>query len=327
MQLLLGEGSAPGKVILFGEHAVVYGRPALAAPVCQVRALVEVRAGVPGSGVTLVSHDLDETISLRNAAGDHPLALAARLALARLELEEPDWQLTIASSIPIASGLGSGAAVSAAIIRAVANAAGQRLEAFAVSELVYEVEKLHHGTPSGIDNTVIAFGQPIYYVRGSAPQHFEIAKPFMLAIADTGVRSPTRVSVGAVRQAWQERPEQLEAAFDRIAAIVEAGRTAIIAGKPEALGPLMDENQNELRGLDVSSPLLDSLAAAAKRAGALGAKLSGAGRGGNLIALVTADSAAAVATRLREAGAVRAFLSWIGGLAVDPARGASSTQQ
>jgi mevalonate kinase len=260
------------------------------------------------------------------AAPDHPLALAARLTLEHFGLGNPDWRLTVTSSIPIASGLGSGAAVSAAIIRALAAAAGRDLEPALVSKLVYEVEKVHHGTPSGIDNSVIAFGRPICFVRGMAPSPFQIVRPFLLAIADTGVRSSTRVVVDAVRSAWQASPQRLDAVFQRIAKIVDAARQAIADGNPDALGPLMDENQQELREIEVSSPLLDSLADAAKAAGALGAKLSGAGRGGNLIALVTADSAEAVAARLREVGAVRVFLSWVGGRAVDPALGSSNTQ-
>ncbi len=232
--MILGRGFASGKVILFGEHAVVYGRPALAVPVTQVQAEAVVEVGAPGSGLTIVAADLGEQIVVRDAPADQPLAAAARLVLARLGLADPDWRLTVHSTIPVASGMGSGAAVSAAIVRALAEAANSKsanskspipqinnqqsaicnlqfaLSTADVSALVYEVEKLHHGTPSGIDNTVIATGQPVYFVRGQPPQPFPIGRPFWLVIADTGIRSPTKITVGDVRLAWQAEPARYE---------------------------------------------------------------------------------------------------------------------
>jgi len=307
--MILGKGYAPGKVILFGEHAVVYGRPALAVPVTQVWAEANVAAGMPGAGLTLWAQDLGEQVAVKDAPADHPLAAAARLTLARLNLAEPDWRVNIHSTIPIASGMGSGAAVSAAIVRALADAAGQRLSPAAVSALVYEVEKLYHGTPSGVDNTVIAYSQPVYFVRGQPPQPFPIRQPFILAIADSGIASPTKITVGDVRRAWEREPAHFDALFDQVADIVEAARDAIADGAPDALGPLMDENHALLSEMGVSCPELDVLAAAARAAGAQGAKLSGGGRGGNLIALVTEETADAVEAALRSAGAVNVIVT------------------
>jgi mevalonate kinase len=277
-----------------------------------------VEPGEAGAGLTIVAADLGETIAVRDAPADHPLAAAARLPLVKLGLHDPDWRLTVHSTIPIASGMGSGAAVSAAVVRALAVARGQevaisyQLSAISpeeVSALVYAVERLHHGTPSGIDNTVVVYGQPVYFVRGQPPQTFRIGQPFMLAIADTGIHSPTKVAVGDVRRAWEREPARFEALFDRVAAIAEAARSAIAAGEPERLGPLMDENHALLREIGVSCPELDALVAAARGAGALGAKLSGGGRGGNMIALVTEAAASQVADALRAAGAVSVIVS------------------
>ena len=324
--MILGVGRAPGKVILFGEHAVVYGRPALAVPVTQVQAEAVVEPGEIGAGLTIVAADLGETIAVRAAPADHPLAAAARLTLVKFGLSDPDWRVTVHSTIPIASGMGSGAAVSAAIVRAVVEAGSWKLDCLRskrgsspappppcspadVSALVYEVEQLHHGTPSGIDNTVVVYGQPVYFVRGQPPQMFHIGLPFTLAIADTGIHSPTKVAVGDVRRAWEREPLRFESLFDQVAVVVEAARSAIAAGQPERLGPLMDENHALLQEISVSSPELDALVAAARSAGALGAKLSGAGRGGNIIALVTTDSASRVAKALVAAGAVRVVVT------------------
>ena len=325
--MILGSGRAPGKVILSGEHAVVYGRPALAVPVTQVQAEAVVEAGETDAGLTIIAADLGETIVVRAAPDDHPLATAARLTLVKLNLDDPDWRITVRSTIPIASGMGSGAAVSAAVVRALAEAAtrgqgsGIRSQASGgnhqpsaippaeVSALVYEVERLHHGTPSGIDNTVVVYGQPVYFVRGQPPQTFHIGRPFTLAIADSGVASPTRIAVGDVRRAWEREPARFEDLFDRIATIVEAARAAIADGEPDRLGPLMDHNHALLQEIGVSCPELDALVAAARAAGALGAKLSGGGRGGNMIALLTAEMAPRVAEALRTAGAVRVLVT------------------
>ena len=167
----------------------------------------------------------------------HPLVEAARLALQQLGLDEPDWQVELHSTIPIASGLGSGAAVTVAIVRALASAVKRHLSVADVSGICYEVERLHHGTPSGVDNTVIAYGQPVYFVRGQAPEPFPIGRPFWLAIGDTGIASPTRIAVGDVRARWQAETGRYEALFDRVAGIVAAAKSAISAGEPQTLGP------------------------------------------------------------------------------------------
>ncbi|MCC7355219.1 MAG: mevalonate kinase [Anaerolineae bacterium] len=305
--------SAPGKVILFGEHAVVYGRPAIAVPVAQVRATAEVAPGVPGSGLHLVAADLGRTVLLADAPADEPLAAIARLTLAHLGIETaPDTVVTVRSTIPIASGMGSGAAVSSALTRALAAYCGRTLATEEVSALVFEVDKLYHGTPSGIDNTVIAYEQPVYFVKGEPPQPFHIAHPFTLVIADTGIASPTKVAVGDVRRAWQADTDRYERLFDRIGEIVRRARRAIEHSNDDALGPLLDENHRLLQELGVSSPELDRLAEAARAAGARGAKLSGAGRGGNLIALVRPDQAETVSAALRAAGARGVTVTQVG---------------
>ena len=309
----LGMGQAPGKVILFGEHAVVYGRPALAVPVTQVRAEAFIEPAAPGEGLLLVARDLGEEIRFEGAPRQHPLVVAVRLTLTELGLTEPPpWRVIVRSSIPIASGLGSGAAVSAAVVRALADAAGRTLSLSALSAIVYQVEVLHHGTPSGIDNSVICYEQPVYFVRGQPPRRFSIGRPFTLAIANTGIASPTREAVADVRRAWERETVRFDTLFDRIAAIVRQAQAAITGGIPGSLGSLMDENHALLREIGVSTPALDVLADAARRAGAGGAKLSGAGRGGNLIALVTAETHEAVVTAMRAAGAVDVIVTSVG---------------
>jgi mevalonate kinase len=304
--------AAPGKIILIGEHAVVYGRPAIAAPVWEVTATAAIIDRTTGSGCLLTAPDIDLCAPLSALGDDQPLALITRLALARLNIpHEPDWAIDVRSTIPIASGLGSGAALSTALVRAIYAHAGQPITPQAISTLVFESERLYHGTPSGIDNTVIAHGLPIWFVKGEPPVPFAPSQALTLVIADSGIRAPTKETVGDVRRGWQADPAQYERWFDAIAAIAQAARPAIEAGDARRLGQLFDENQTLLEAIGVSSPPLERLIAAARAAGALGAKLSGGGRGGNVIALVAANSAKAVGDALLTAGANRVIVTRI----------------
>jgi mevalonate kinase len=311
------EASASGKIILFGEHAVVYGRPAIAIPVAQVRATATVEPAPAGSGLVLELPDVGERFQLAGLSATQPLMHVASLAASQLGLVPlPDWTITLRSTIPVASGLGSGAAAATAIVRAMAAAAGRPLAPAEASALVFESETLFHGTPSGIDNTVIAYEQPVWFVRGQAPEPFRIARPFTLVIGDTGIASPTRLAVGDVRAGWQAEPARFEGIFDRVAEIAHAGRAAIEGGEVPALGPLMDANHRLLQDMGVSSPELDTLCQAARAAGALGAKLSGGGRGGNMIALApAAQEAQAIARALEEAGTARTMVTELAGSA------------
>lgn len=311
--IIMIQASAPGKIILFGEHAVVYGQPALAAPVTHVQATATVTPAAPGLGLVLDLPDIDQHIAASQEAVRQPLARVAMLTMAVLGLEAaPDWQVTLRSTIPVASGLGSGAAAATAIVRALAAAAGTALAPAQVSALVYESEKLFHGTPSGVDNTVIAYGQPVWFVRGQPPQPFAIARPWWLVVGDTGVASPTAATVGDVRRGWQAEPARYEALFEAAGQIAQDARRAVAEGDVAVLGPLMERNHGLLQEMGVSSPALDRLCQAARQAGALGAKLSGGGRGGNMIALVQPDAAQSVADALLAAGAVRAFATLVG---------------
>jgi mevalonate kinase len=305
--------TAPGKVILVGEHAVVYGRPAIAAPVWQVVATATITLAAPGAGCTIIASDLGQVLRLAEAGDDEPLAVVARLAFGRLGVSsDPDWRIELRSEIPIASGMGSGAALSTALVRAIFAQLGAPVTPAVVSELVYESERFYHGTPSGIDNTVVAYGQPIWFVKGQPPEPFTPAAPILLAIADTGIRSPTVLTVSAVRQRWLHDRHRYERWFDAISGVAHAARRALEQGDAPALGALFNENQALLKTIGVSCDAIDRLVAAARAAGALGAKLSGAGGGGNIIALVDSTSAPTVQGALLAAGARRVIVTAIG---------------
>lgn len=313
--MAITQTSAPGKIILFGEHAVVYGRPAIAAPVTQVRATATVEDS-PDTGLRLRAPDIRRDYWLRQASEGDPFAKAVRAFLGQAGLtEELPLIVTIHSTIPIASGLGSGAAMAAAVIRALAQHLGRPdlAQNGQVSAMTFQVEQLLHGTPSGIDNTVVSFERPVYFVRQQPANRIEtltIGTPLSFLIADTGIASPTKVAVGDVRREWQAQTAHFERLFDACGRVAQAARQAMERGEVDQIGGLMTENQAYLREMTVSSPELERLIHAAEEAGALGAKLSGGGRGGNMIALVTPADQGVVQAALLDAGA-RAVLSTV----------------
>jgi mevalonate kinase len=300
--------SAPGKIILFGEHAVVYNRPAIAVPVLQVRAKAVITPDLrrPRGDILIDAPDIGLHASYLDLPDQDPFRILILTIQEYLGINQlPAMQVRITSTIPVAAGLGSGSAVSVAVARAISSFVGRPFTVSEISEVAYSVEKAHHGSPSGIDNTVIAYAQPIYFQRGQPIQHLFPIQPFMLIIADSGVQSSTASVVGDVRQSWQAHSDRYEALFDAVGDIVVQARQAVEHGPIEPLGDLMNDNHQQLQLIGVSSPELDRLVEAALTAGASGAKLSGGGRGGNMIAMVTSASIDAVEAALRAAGAVR----------------------
>jgi mevalonate kinase len=295
--------SAPGKIILFGEHAVVYGRPALAVPVTQVHTDVEI-ADSSRAGIWIQAPNVNLHAELNSLPSDHPLASVIHNLFFTLGIDPfPNLEIKITSNIPVASGLGSGAAVSVALTRALSEYLEHPISDEEVNSFVYEIEKLHHGTPSGIDNTVITYARSVYFVKGQAMETFKVGRPFTIIIGDTGQAAPTKESVGDVRKLWLKDKLQWETVFDEIGQIALMARRAIENGRIESLGELMDRNHALLQKMTVSSFELDTLVEAAKSAGADGAKMSGGGRGGNMIALVKPELAEKVSNALKTSGA------------------------
>ena len=305
--------SAPGKAILFGEHAVVYGEPALAIPLPQLRANALIRR--LSQPLTVMTADLQrEPWGWKPDVCDwqDPISLMTALTLDHLQVSEIKGEVVIRSAIPIASGLGSGAAVSTVLGRAIAGLADSEISNAALNRLVFEVEKLHHGTPSGIDNVTVVYESPVYFVKDRPLQLVEVRLPLHLIVADTGIAALTRDAVDHVRELYRAMPKQIGSVFRRIGTIVDDARNRIGSGDNVGLGELMKENHRLLQTLAVSCPELDTLVEAALDGGALGAKLSGGGRGGNIVAVVDERSCESVKARLIRAGAKRVIGSRIG---------------
>ena len=326
--------SAPGKIILFGEHAVVYGHPALAVPVTQVHADVEISDAV-SAGIWLHAPGVDLHAELNTLPSDHPIASVIHnfLFLSRQspspagrgqgEGKFPNLNITIISTIPVASGLGSGAAVTVALVRALSAHLNYPMTDEDINAFTYEIEKLHHGTPSGIDNTVVTYEKPVYFVKaspsplgrgqgeGNTIEVLKVGHPFTIVIGNTGISAPTKESVSDVRKLLDSDKKKWEGVFDHIGEIAQRAREKIETGDWRLLGELMNQNHALLKELTVSSPELDRLVSAARNAGALGSKLSGGGRGGNMIALVERENAAEVSSALISAGAAGTIITQV----------------
>jgi mevalonate kinase len=238
----------------------------------------------------------------------HPFRTAINETQKVLKIDPiPACKIRIVSKIPIASGLGSGAAIAISLIRAFSKFLGQDLLDSVVNAIAFEVDKVYHGNPSGIDNTVITYEQPIYFMKENP---FEIIKPFCpinLVIADTGIKSSTREMVNGVRQRWSTNARRYEGLFTEIGSITTEAKSSIEKGDYQKSGSLMSRNQEILRKIGVSHPVLDHLIEMAMKSGALGAKLTGAGGGGNIIALADKEHIEEIMTNLKIAGAEMVF--------------------
>jgi len=303
--------SAPGKIILFGEHAVVYGRPALAVPVAQVHADVEIRDS-DSTGILIRAPGIHLHADLNSLSSDHPIASVVHnfLFISRVS-PFPNLNISITSTIPVASGLGSGAAVTVALVRALSAHLDYPMTDEEVNAFAYDIEKLHHGTPSGIDNTVITYAKPVFFIKTQPIEVFNVLEPFPIVIGDTGIPAPTKESVADVRKLWEADQARWESVFDEVGEIAKQAKERIETGDWRLLGGLMDQNHALLQKMTVSSPELDTLVEAARKAGAAGAKLSGGGRGGNMIALADAEKADDISSALMSAGAKNTIVTQV----------------
>jgi mevalonate kinase len=287
-------GRARGKVILFGEHAVVYGVPAIAVGIergATARARAVDATGQSPCRLRVAQWGVD----VLETDSKHELgrAFAALLAQTRHERAGDDetiggLEVDAETELPPGGGLGCSAAMGVAISRAVDPLA----TTLQIEARVMAWEKVFHGNPSGIDGAVSTRGGSVQFEREegdltkSAIARVVLRHGLLLAVGQTGVVSSTRAMVDAVARVRARRPEMVQKTFEGIRAIVRNGRLALEAGDRLAIGRLMDLNQMLLSGLFVSTEEIERMCDLARSAGAYGAKLTGAGGGGSVIALV-----------------------------------------
>ncbi|MBI4613110.1 MAG: mevalonate kinase [Planctomycetes bacterium] len=218
-------------------------------------------------------------------------------------LPEQGFDVEIGGTLPVGMGMGSSAALAVSFLRALASLEGRRIETSELARLATEIEKLAHRTPSGIDPAVVASGRPILFRRGDSPVFLDLPEPFPLLAATTGRASNTGEVVASVRALHDSDPVRIGGLFKRIGEISREGVERLVARDLEGIGRLMDENHEILVELTVSAPDVERLVENARASGALGAKVSGAGRGGIVLALCPPGGTAGVERSLRRAGA------------------------
>lgn len=298
----VGIGRAHAKAILFGEHAVVYGAPALAIPIPTLRATVHATAAQE----TSLESELYTGPAARAPDRISPVLTAISAALTQLRRPgriAAGVHVRISSDIPPDRGLGSSAAVAAALAKATAKAYGGDLDAGALFEIVQEAERRAHGTPSGLDARTVLAGGPIQFHAGHV-MPLAIGTELTFVLADSGVPGSTAAAVAGVRAMYDTDLGTTSRLIGALTRTAEDGRRALAAGDLPTLGALMSEAHENLRALGVSLPALNNLVATARAHGALGAKLTGGGLGGCILALApTGAHAAELSEALAGAGA------------------------
>lgn len=270
-----GRGEGHGKLILTGEHAVVYGHPAIAA------------------GITTKT-----TVTVTRQSGQSALVVQqtdAKLRQVVASLCPTGFLITVQSELPIGRGMGSSAAFSVALVCALADADGQTLSPSNIYEQAMAAERIFHSNPSGLDAMVSSRGGLLYFQKGDIPLQEPLAPPrWGIIVLDSGEAGSTAMMV---EQVARRRPE-IDPLLSEIGQISDAAKTVL--SNPIQLGELLNANHRLLREIGVSTPRLDTLVDIALESGAAGAKLSGAGGGGVVLAI--AENADEVLSRVRDHG-------------------------
>lgn len=279
--------SAFGKTILLGEHSVVYGRPALAVPLP-----VAVEASIVDadeSTLIVPRWGVEQRIPTQS---DRPQGILGMLCslIDRLNLSERTMRVEIFPNVPKAMGLGGSAAIAVATIKAFSEHFDLQLSQDKINELAYECERAAHGSPSGVDNTLATYGKPMLFRRDQETneasfQELEIGAPLHVMIGLSGKESLTAMMVAKVREDRSQNLAEYERVFDAIGKLTESGARVFQQGDFTKLGTLMNLCQGYLNGLQLSTPEIEELVHIARAHGALGAKLTGSGGGGSIVAI------------------------------------------
>ena len=297
-----GIGTSHAKIILMGEHSVVYGQPAIALPLPSVQL-----------SVTLSSRqDNQRIIKSRYYHGSLENLPSSMIGIkklidtlsARFNDQETGWDLKIESQLPAERGMGSSAASAIAIIRAFFDYYDEPLDRTLLLQLADVEEQITHRSPSGLDAATVSSDKPLFYVKGRIGVPIEMNLDASLVIADTGKKGATKEAILAVKDELKNNNEKAEEHIKHLGELVNQTKDYLAQNDIVKLGDALNFAQTDLAALNVSDPSLDHIIHVARDNGALGAKLTGGGRGGCMIALMqTAMGARRLASILKENGA------------------------
>ncbi len=297
----MGEGKGYGKVILFGEHFVVHNVPSIVSAMAKATTATVERSEGPG-------WTLDDQRPATPGYKEDKLeqqrdSIERVLRAAGIDTSKAPIKITLSGDLTAASGVGASAASCVAIARALSDEFNLGFSDQRVNEIAYEGEKAYHGTPSGVDNTAATYGGLIWFVRGKPLEQIPIKKPVEVVIGNTGRVANTEAAVAGVRERKQRDPQKYDKLFKEAEELANIAKRALVAYELRAVGKLMDTNHLLLQSIEVSSKELDFLVELARESGALGAKMTGGGLGGNMVALTPGkDLQDKVARAIRDAG-------------------------
>ncbi|MBA7601726.1 Galactokinase [subsurface metagenome] len=285
----MGKGSGFGKVILFNEHFTVYNIPSIVSAINRVTTATaepfegtgwiidDQRKATPGYKEEKLEQQKDSTERILKVAG--------------IDTTRNPIKIILEGDLVAASGIGASAASCTAIARALSDEFNLGLSDDRINELAYEGEKGYHGTPSGIDNTAATYGGLIWFVRGTPNviERMKLERPIEIVVGNTGLVADTKAAVAGVRERKEKYPEKYGKIFKEAEDLAHEARKALESYDLKSVGRLMDENHKLLQEIEVSCKELDFLVSLAREQGALGAKMTGGGLGGNMVALTPGD--------------------------------------
>lgn len=306
-----GIGHSHAKIILMGEHSVVYGQPAIALPLPNVTLTVRIKSATSGGHQIQSRYFVGPLNKLPDKmAGVHRLINSL---MERFNGETDQWTMTIDSDLPAERGMGSSAATAAAIVRAFFDLYDEKLDRELLLKLADIEEEVTHRSPSGLDAATVSSTSPLYFIKGQAGAPVEMNLQATMIIADTGVKGATKEAIMAVKHELASNHDRAQSHINHLGKLVELTKTYLANNEVFKLGTALNSAQQDLVALQVSSPQLDKLITAAQENGALGAKLTGGGRGGCMFAITqTALGARKLATILKENGAQQTWLQPLG---------------
>ena len=310
--------SAPAKIILFGEHFVVYGEPAIVTAIDKrVYAKAELREDkrlhIRSENLNLAGYFEDDVFKVEEGEEKkarfklEPIKVAVNEVL-KIKGEKLGLNIEVNSTVPVAAGLGSSAATASSVTLAVAELLKLKISKETIFRIAYEAEKIVHGTPSGVDPAISTFGGMLLFQVDTGFKPLNVEADLPLIVCDTGIERSTSVQVAKVRSVKERYPQIFESMMKTARGIVLRAVDALKNNDLKMLGELMNLNHALLYGLGVSDESLEWLINIARKAGALGAKLTGAGGGGCMIALTENEKLETVLEAVQKAGG-KAFIA------------------